>query len=261
MAFLRRGSRNGGSRNGGTQDDSTPCPRPQVAPPARDWAESMDPELAFEAAVALALSCGAISRAGEAVREASHFTGSAYALMGPGAVTLKRIPLADLVAELERQARIHGSLEHYRLRFRPRRTTVIAALLAGFTALLSMQAWMNQVSERRIAELERGYLDHQNSLVAASGSSATSGTELATIETVADFEQRLLRAQFDGCYSEVKADLAKATDQLVLAHQSRGAGRSPQHLVDASGAYQVFKESHRSCRNARFLSFSRWWRP
>lgn len=255
MAFLRHHSRHG--RQAGSSPSSPPT---QVAS-EQAGTESMDPELAFEAAVALALSCGAISRAGEAIRETSHFTGSCYALMGPGTVTLKRIAHADLVAELERQARIHGNLESYRLRFRPRRTTVIAALLAGFIALLSMQAWMNQVSARRIAELERGYLDHQNSLVAASGSSATPETELATIETVADFEARLQRAQFDGCYSEVKANLAKATDQLVLAHQSRGAGRSPQHLVDASGAYQVFKASHRSCRNARFLPFSRWWRP
>jgi hypothetical protein len=221
-----------------------------------DRAGSIDPELAFEAAVALALSCGAIARAGEASREASRFTDSSYVLMGPDSATLKRIARADIVAELERQARIHGNLERYRLRFRPGRFTLMAALFAGFTALLSMQAWMNLINERRLAALEQSYLDHQASL--AGGEAGADQAELAAIETVGEFERRLLRTQFEGCYGEVKANLARATDRLRNAHQNAGGEGAPSDLVDARGAYEEFKAAQRACRGSLLGLFSGW---
>jgi len=234
----------------------SPSPRGARSQASADRAGSIDSELAFEAAVALALSCGAIARAGEASREASRFTDSSYVLMGPGAATLKRIPRADILAELERQARINGNLERYRLRFRPGRFTLMAAVFAGFTALLSMQAWMNLVNERRLAALEQSYLDHQASL--AGGEGGGDQTELAAIETVGEFERRLLRTQFEGCYGEVKANLARATDRLRTAHQNGAGERAPSDLVDARGAYEDFKAAQRACRGSLFGLFSSW---
>ena len=257
MAFLHRQIQKRG--RSGTPSSPAQSSAQWRPPPVLGRPGSIDPELAFEAAVALALSSGAISRAGEAVRDASRFTDTSYVLMGPAGVTLKRISRAAIVAELERQARINGNLESYRLRFRPGRTTVMVAVFAGFSALLAMQAWVNAINERRIVALEQAYLDHQASLAAGPGGSATPGVQLATIETVGEFESRLLRTKFEGCYDEVKANLARATDQLKLAHQSGASGSAPLHLLDARRTYEEFKAAHRSCRGSLAGLFSGWF--
>lgn len=261
MASLHRHSPQGSHPDDSTSSASAAAAGPAATGQGRAESrpESIDPELAFEAAVALALSCGAIAHAGEAVREASHFSASGYVLMGPGAMTLKRFAQAEIVAELERQARIHDNLEHYQLRFRPRHTTVLAALLAGCTALVSMQAWMNQISERRLTELEQSFLDHQAFLTSATSGSTASGPALAAIETVAEFEDRLQRSRFEGCYQAVKANLAKATDQLVLADQSPAAAAAPRHLQDARAAYGAFQLARRSCSRSVISPLAGWW--
>ncbi len=206
---------------------------------------SIDPELAFEAGVSIALGCGAIARAGEASQKLSRFTDTSYVLMSSAGVTLQRIPRADIVAELERQARINGNLEHYRLRFRPGRVTVMASLFAGFTVLLSMQGWTNMINDRRIADLEESYLAHQ-----ASVQQGSSDSELAAIETIGEFESRVLRTRLDGCYAQVKHNLARAADRLNAAMETRTATDGQVRLVDANGAYEQYLQSRDSCRKS-----------
>lgn len=212
--------------------------------------QHIDPELAFEAAVSIALGTGVINRTGEASREHSRFTDSSYVLMAPGGTTLQRIPRAEILAELERLARINGNLEHYRLRFGPGRWPVLMGLVIGAAGLLSVQAWVNVINERRLAALEQSYLEHQASL---DGGGAAS--ELASLETISEFEERLLRARFDGCYGAVRDSLARATDQLSSIQASGTRDASSLRFVDAQGAYEEFKASRESCRQAmrRFL--------
>lgn len=206
---------------------------------------SIDPELAFEAGVSIALSSGAIGRAGEASLELSRFTDTSYVLMSPAGVALQRIPRPDIVAELERLARINGNLEHYRLRFRSGRVTVMASMFAGFTVLLSMQGWTNMINDRRIADLEESYLAHQ-----ASVEQGSSESDLAAIETIGEFESRVLRTRLDGCYAQVKDNLARAAERLNVAMEKRTATDGQVRLVDANGAYEQYRQSRDSCRNS-----------
>jgi hypothetical protein len=215
---------------------------------------AIDSELAFEAAVAIALGAGTLSRAGEADRDRSRFTDASYVLMGVKGGAVQRIPRAEIVAELERRARINSNLEQYHLRFRPGRATVLVALFAGFTAVLGAQGWMNMLNERRIAALEESYLEHQASVVQGEPT-----TEMAAIETVGEFESRVMRARLDGCYDEVKASLARAADQLKLATRQRGQEGANPNLLKASHAYEDYKLARDNCRNSMFDLMS--WLP
>lgn len=213
-------------------------------------APKIDPELAYEAAVSIALGSGAISRSGEASPEHSRFTDSSYVLMGSAGTTLQRIPRAEILAELERLARINGNLEHYRLRFGPGRWPVLTGLFLGAAAMLSVQVWVNVINERRLAALEQSYLEHQASL-----DQGAVPSELASLESIGEFESRLLRARFDGCYGEVRDSLARAAERLGSVETSGSREESSLRLSDAQGAYEEFKASRDSCRQAmrRFL--------
>ena len=204
-----------------------------------------------------AISAGVISRSGEASQEASRFTETSYVLMGVKGGALRRIPRVEIVAELERQARINSNLEQYHLRFRPGRATVMLGLFGGFATLLFSQGWMNTINERRVAALEASYLEHQASL-----SGTGDRADLASIETVHEFQARVMRARMDGCYANVQANLARAAGSLQVAMNQRAAGspandpRALANLQEADGAYQQYRAALESCRNSLFGLFN-----
>jgi len=229
------------------RDPSSPFSAParpgRLAGLATAQAGAIHPELAFDAAVAIALSSGTLSRSGEADRDSSRFNDTSYVLMGVKGGTVQRIARADLLRELERRARINNQLQQYHLRFRPNRSTVLLALLAGFAAIVAAQGWMNMLNERRIAALEESYLEHQAS---AAGGEPTS--DISAIETLAEFESRVMKARLDGCYAEAQTNLARAADELNLAMSQRG--QSQANLQLANLAYEDYKLVRDSCRNS-----------
>lgn len=210
----------------------------------------IDPKLAFEAAVSLARSSGSIRRASQASQDLSRLTDSSYVLMGPGGVTLKRFPRSELLTELERLERLNGNLEQHRLRFGPGRGPVLITLFALAGGVVAVQALVNEINERRLSALEQSYLAHQQSLAQGSGAAAQEG-----LETISDFQARLQRVRFDGCYQEARDTLARATQQLSSAQASGSRDESSLRLVDARGAYEQFRASRATCRQAmwRFL--------
>jgi hypothetical protein len=101
------------------------------------------------------------------------------------------------------------------------------------------------INDRRIADLEESYLAHQASVLEGSSES-----DLAAIETIGEFESRVLRTRLDGCYAQVKDNLARAADRLNLAMEKRAAADSQVRLVDATGTYAQYRQSRESCRNS-----------
>lgn len=217
----------------------------------------IDAERAYQAAVSIVISAGVISQPCEASKEASRFTETSYVLMGAKGGALRRIPRVEIVAELERQDRINGNLEQYHLRFRPGRTTVMVGLFGGFATLLFSHGWMNTINERRIAALEASYLEHQ-----ASVSGAGDRADLAAIETVHEFQSRVMRARLDGCYANVQANLARAAGSLKVAMNQRAAGglahdpKALANLQQADGSYQQYRAALEHCRNSLFGLFN-----
>lgn len=225
-------------------------PRKQPIALATFQAEAISAEPAFEAAVSIALKSGVISHSAEASPEFSHFTASSYVLAASGGRTLLRFPRARIQKEQERLERINGNLESYRLSFWPGYRPVLVGLFLGAVALLAMRAWGNAIDERRLAAFEQSYLDHQASL-----DGGTVGLELAMLEPIDAFEARMMRARFHGCYGEVRDILARATDQLASV-QTTGSQQATSLLrLNAQDAYEEFKASRQSCRQAmqRFL--------